>query len=238
MTVPVFRSGGSRPSPWASAVTGSSDVSTFTAELASHNQGDRVYFAIVYDGASASPADPTNFAAIEGSIASSSQARLIIYESTTTAPSGGFSDPVLTLTTPEKVACFSWAIAGDATTYTTYGGLGSNSNANPAAITPAGGSSDYLYVAVVGFDGTVTVSSYSSGYDYAQSTVQSNTSNGVTLGICFKAATASSTDDPGAWAHTAEQWGAAVLAHKDNSSPPPPPALVQYSSLSLLGVGS
>lgn len=221
MATPVFRNtGGSRPSPWPSAVTGSGDVTTFTIQLADHAQGDRVYIGVVFDGTATINSDPPDFTSKGGALAASNQATILIYESTSLAPSGGFADQNITISVAQKFACFSWAMSGDTAMETALGGSGTSAAPNPNAITPAAGVNDWLYGVLLGFDTSVTVSSYSSGYSYATGAAQSdNTSGGgCSVGVCFKATTSSTTDDPGAWSVSiSEQWGGITFAIRPNA---------------------
>jgi len=74
---------------------------------------------------------------------------------------------------------------------------GNNSSPNPPAVTPAGGSDDYLYIAVAAHDdGTVTVTGFPTGYDDNQTNSRAATAGGVGVGVATKDTIASTTDNP------------------------------------------
>lgn len=71
-----------------------------------------------------------------------------------------------------------------------------NLTADPASITPSGGSDDYLYAASGMFDGQPGVTGFSSGYANTGH-VDPAISGSATISWSFKETTASTTEDPG-----------------------------------------
>lgn len=101
---------------------------------------------------------------------------------------------------------------------------GSSPNPNPDAVTPVGGSDDYLYFAFAGQWGTRTVSAYPSGYSntgYSDSNAGGAEEN--VLAWATKATTSSTTDNPGTFTFSAwtdsMAWTIAVAPESAGGTP-------------------
>lgn len=118
----------------------------------------------------------------------------------------------LDLSAAAKGAALCWRITGADTTVEPdeEGAVGTGANANPPAITPPGGSSDYLFLACIGLDGETQTFTQPSGYS---NLIQANSGTGgaastnVRLGGASVQRTGVSTEDAGAWTHAAPSSG-------------------------------
>jgi len=88
---------------------------------------------------------------------------------------------------------------------------GSSTNADPPSLTPSGGSADYLWVAAVAWDSNtaLTVTGFPSGYQGIRTGPQAEIS--VVIASTSRQATGSS-ENPGAFTSSTEQWVAATIA--------------------------
>lgn len=94
---------------------------------------------------------------------------------------------------------------------------GTSTTPNPSAVTPAGGSNDYLYIAVMGSDGSgsgaPTVSGYPTGYTGSQTTLSGTGLGSTVVAMATKQTTASTTDNPDAFTQSGgTDWVAATIA--------------------------
>jgi len=111
------------------------------------------------------------------------------------------------------------------------GSSNTTGSADPPALTPFGGTQDYLWFALAGVKADTAISAGPSGY--SNFTASSN-STGVTLGTAWKQATAATTENPGAFTNTSTNWVANTFAVWDGPAPGSPST--RRSSILLLGV--
>lgn len=92
------------------------------------------------------------------------------------------------------------------------GAEGTNTSPNPDSLTPAGGSKEYLWVAVCAIDSIYGVTAYPTNYtDTEWHPSSGGESGGVSMAICNRELTAVS-EDPGAFTISADQWLANTIA--------------------------
>ncbi len=89
---------------------------------------------------------------------------------------------------------------------------GTNSNPNPASLSPSGGSNTYLWFAFYGCDDDDMASGYPSTYMDNRETYESSSGSGTcAVGAASREYT-SSSDNPGSFTISSEQWEAATVA--------------------------
>lgn len=84
-------------------------------------------------------------------------------------------------------------------------GGGGSTTADPASVTPAGGSDDYLYLATIGSDTNSSYSAFPSGYINTGQDESGDSGAQVRIGWAEKSTTGTTTEDPGAFTISASR---------------------------------
>lgn len=117
----------------------------------------------------------------------------------------------------------------------------SSGNADPPIVTPSGGTRDYLAVAMAAVDASSTpnLTAGPSGYSGVTTSGPSGTvggGTGVIVGADWKFLTGVSSENPGAFTNTSEQWTASTAMIWETAVATPG-ASTSASRFGLLGVG-
>lgn len=106
---------------------------------------------------------------------------------------------------------------------------GKSTSADGPSHTPTGGSDDYLYLALAGIDRSGTCSAGPSGYS---GFISNGSGSGASAGTCmaYKATTASSSENPGAFTNSSFDWivWTASIAPSGGGTPTPTPSVTNW----------
>ena len=225
------------PSPRTGAALGTagptSDSTTFTVTLQTHDVGDTLFVFIASDGTTAvlSCAGWTPMGA-----ANSTTSKGHLFRRDTVAASNAEANPVFSSTVSEQFAAMAYSVPGTVLLdIDNAASSGANAAADAPNLTPTGGTQDYLWIVFYAFDNaTVGMSAQPAGY--STPVISGNAvSTGATAITAYKETTATSSDNPSAATNTNEQWAAFTIAIWDSGVAPPAPPAAKSSPM-LLGL--
>jgi len=223
------------PSPRTGGALGTagptSDSTTFTVTLQTHDVGDTLFVFIASDGTSAvlSCAGWTQMGA-----ANSTTSKGHLFRRDTVATSNAEANPVFSSTASEQYAAMAYSVPGTVLLdIDNTASSGSSAAADAPNLAPTGGTQDYLWIVFYAFDNaTVGMSVGPTGYSTPLITGNA-VATGATAITAFKETTGTTSDNPSAATNTNEQWAAFTIGIWDSGvAPPASPAI---KSIPMLG---
>jgi hypothetical protein len=211
------------PTPRAvqSSVSGTSDSTSFAVTLPTHAAGDTFVACISAD--STPDLSCTGWTRVSVGNVAGSTSRGQVFRRDTVAASSSETNPTFISTTAEQFAAFVYAIPGSAllNVEVSAPSSGADTAANPPNNAPSAGSQDYLWIAYAALDGGgIGVASGPAGYSGFAYT-NNGSAQSCTAAVAHKASTASS-ENPGTFTNTSEQWAGFTIAVYETPASPPP----------------
>lgn len=211
-----------------------SDSTSFTVTLPTHDTGDTLVIVLLSDGIPSISC--TGWTNIFAANAAGSQAKCIIFRKDVVAASNAETNPVFTSDGAQQYSAFAFAIPGDELLNVAAAGTnGSSTNPNPPSFAPSGGTQDYLWIAIAGTDNGSGNDFTDYPVDYTDGQFIANgVGTGVTLAVAMRQTTGNSQDPQSFAALLNEQWVAITAAIW--ATPPAPPPSTGNPARNLLGL--
>jgi len=210
MTAPAPRDAVPTPSYQTTTIS-NGNTGNFTVTLMPHQINDYLFLILALKNVSAVDV-PTGWAAVREN--SNGGVWLGTYQQSTLAASSSETNPIFTIHSSGngtgEAHPYSIPITGGSILRAHVNGASNTTgSADPPALTPFGGTQDYLWFALAGVKADTAISAGPSGY--SNFTASSNTT-GVTLATAWKQSTAATTENPGTFTNTSTNWVANTFA--------------------------
>ena len=185
------------------------DSTSFTVTLAPHIAGDTLFVFIASDGVTA-VLSCSGWTLVNATANTTAKGHL--FRRDMVASSSSEPNPVFTSTVSEQYAAISYSIPGDTLLNIECAtAVGSSGTPNAPALTPSGGTKDYIWIVFYAFDGSAGMATPPTGYG-GPAGGGNGSGSGASALSAFKSSTASTSDDPDAAATTSEQFTAFTIA--------------------------
>jgi len=216
MAAPSPRAGSPLGTP-----SGTTDATSFAITLPTHDVGDTFVACISSD--STPDLSCTGWTRVSVGNAAGSTSRGQVFRRDTVAATSSETNPTFISTAAEQYAAFVYAIPGSAllNVEVSAPSSGADAAANPPNNAPSAGTQDYLWISYAALDGgAIGVGTGPSGYSGFAYT-NNGSAQSCTAAVAHKTSTASS-ENPGTFTNTSEQWAGFTIAVYETPPAPPP----------------